>query len=123
MRTAQTTRNADAALAACAEVCRNAAAASEACEAACLRSGRLDSLRRCLELSGDCADLCRSAARIAARPRAGVRHLKAVLRVCAALCEEYAVLCGRHDDVPACIVSKLACAQCVAACKRALSLL
>jgi len=123
MPTAHIPGKADGALAACAAACLEAANAGDACEAACLQSGRLDSFRKCVELSGDCADLCRAAARIAVRPHSDTRHLKAVLRVCVALCEEYAAFCGRHTDEPACVASRVACTQCVAACKQALALL
>ncbi len=90
------------------------------CADACLEEDDPSSLRACIRLNLDCAEICSVTAKLIARPGAQDRNLLgaqleacgAACRACADECEEHA---GRHEH---CRICAEACRSCAEACER-----
>jgi hypothetical protein len=76
-------------------------------------------MRQCIRSCLDCADVCEAAARLAVR-RTGqnVETLRAMLEVCAHVCELCARECEKHDH-DHCILCAEMCRECARDCRAA----
>ena len=92
---------------ACAEACNACADACDNCTSSCLKEQHVAAMARCIQLTIDCAALCRLAASFAARDSIYAKELCAL---CASICDACAAECGQHDHDH--------CQACAAACKR-----
>lgn len=89
------------------EACNTAMVACEACTAACLSGDDSLDLDICINLTRDCADICRLASRLMERESALVDE---VCRLCAVTSQACAEECAKYK------VSH--CQQCVHVCQR-----
>ena len=87
-------------------------AACEGCAAACLEESDVKSCARCIELTRDCAGLCKLAARLLIRDSENARSL---LLVCAEACKLTAVGCAVHYNAH-CQICATYCKACEQAC-------
>jgi len=89
------------------------AAACDFCASSCLREMDAESVRECIRLDVDCADLCRLVATLAARDSRFVTRLASEL---AEMCDACATECRKHDKshYQQCA---LACHRCATACR------
>jgi hypothetical protein len=106
-------------LAACIGDCLDCAAVCTACADACLGEEMVDSLRRCIRLDLDCADLCETTARLLGRqqepPRQLIRQLVAVMATMCRICAEE---CNKHAQMHAhCRICADACRRCERSCQ------
>jgi len=113
---------ADAALVACVQACYGCAATCTICADACLAEEQVDTLRRCIRLNLDCADICRATGAVASRLSRTARgvlraQLQACLEVCRACGDECASHAHHHEH---CGVCAEACRACAEACERLL---
>lgn len=94
-----------------------------ACADACLGEENVASLRHCIRLDLDCAEVCATTGTVLSRQtepdwnvvRAQVQACATACQACAAECERHA---DRHDH---CRVCAQACRQCEDACKQLLA--
>lgn len=91
----------------CIDACNACADACDHCTSACLQEANCTAMARCIQMTIDCAALCRLAASFLAR---GSDHAKALCELCAAVCEACAAECGKHQHQH--------CQDCAAACRR-----
>lgn len=105
----------------CIDECHACAQACLSCADASLAEEMVQSLRQCIRLNLDCADICEAVGRIASRRTGSDEHLlRDVLEVCAAACDRCAEECERHADKHAhCEICAGACRACAAACREA----
>jgi hypothetical protein len=91
-----------------------------ACADACLAESDVDTLKQCIRLNLDCADVCKATGSLASR-RTGSneRLLRAMLLTCQTACELCEQECGRHTDHPHCRICAEACRECRSACRDA----
>lgn len=91
------------------------------CADACLAEQDVDSLRQCIRLNYDCADVCQATATMASR-RTGSneRLLQQMIQLCAEACDLCEQECRRHASEHAhCRVCADACRECRDACREA----
>ena len=107
----------------CIEECLACGVACTSCADACLAEDELPSLRHCVRLNLDCADICEATARVATRLAGGQSEsLGALLELCADECGRCREECERHAaHHEHCRVCAEACASCEDACRAALS--
>ena len=88
------------------------------CADACLEEADPASLRKCIRLNLDCAQICATTAALIARPGAQDRKvLRAQLEACAAACRACADECDRHADMHEhCRICAESCRACAEAC-------
>ena len=96
----------------CLRACNECAAACLQCATACLKESDPKSMARCIGLDMECADICGLAARSIA---SGGENMKAVLSLCAQVCETCASECTKHP-VDHCKRCAEACKRCAEAC-------
>lgn len=102
--------------------CLSAAAECEqvcvACADACLGEDEVASLRQCIRLDQDCADLCAATARMLQRQaRPDPALWKLTLEACAQACRSCGEECGLHEAHHGhCRVCREACNRCERAC-------
>ena len=96
------------------------AATCTTCADACLEADDPSSLRKCIRLNLDCAQICAVSAMLIARPGEQDRNvLGAQLEACAAACRACADECERHADMHEhCRICAQACRDCAEACDR-----
>jgi hypothetical protein len=99
--------------------CLEAAQACTSCTDSSLAEPDVDTLRDCIALDLNCADICFLTARLLSRPalfdrELGASQLDSCIRACASCAEE----CDRHAaHHPHCGICATACRECVAACQ------
>lgn len=76
--------------------CLAAVAASTACADACLSGDDAASMRRCIQLGLDCADICGATVRVLSRPTPAGEVWRRLVETCARACRESAVECESH---------------------------
>lgn len=113
----------DAALLVAIDSCHVAGDLTDSFAAFCTATGRLDSFRHCIGLAHDTADITRASARVIGRHQLGARNLKALLHVCAKVCEEFSVEGARFIHQPGGSAARDACVRCAKACDDACALL
>lgn len=88
------------------------------CADACLEEDDPSSMRECIRLNLDCADVSQTTARMIARPgKQDQSVLRAQLDACAAACRACAEECAKHDHEH-CRVCAESCRACAEACDR-----
>jgi hypothetical protein len=116
------TRDIRPGLADCIVACNECMQACLACADACLAEEQAMSLRRCIRLNQDCADICGVTAAVFTRafePELGV--LRAQLETCALACATCGAECQRHaHHHEHCEVCAEACRRCEEACRNLL---
>ena len=90
------------------------------CADACLEEDDPSSLRECIRLNQDCADVCQATARLIARPgEQAPALLQAQLDACAAACRACADDCEKHASKHEhCGICAESCRECAQACDR-----
>jgi hypothetical protein len=90
------------------------------CADACLEEEDPASLRRCIRMNLDCADICAVTASLITRPgEQDADLLRAQLAACATACRACAAECEHHAGaMEHCRVCAEACRDCAAACDR-----
>jgi len=109
-------------LADCMEACAACELACLACADACLDEADFVSLRRCIRLDLDCADICAATARLLSRRiDSDAKMLRWVVEACARACATAGAEChehaGHHEH---CRVCAEACRLCAERCGRVL---
>jgi hypothetical protein len=105
----------------CIEACALCEFACVSCADACLGQPALESVRRCIRLNLDCADLCALTSHLVSRAfSAEPKLVQAQLEICASLCQVCEVECRKlgtvHDH---CQICAHACSHCEALCREA----
>jgi hypothetical protein len=100
------------------DACLTCAQSCTACADSDLAEPEVESMRRCISLDQDCADLCEAAARLLSRPahwNEFVLHrvLQACVRACTDCAEECAMHAAHHRH---CALCEKACRACARAC-------
>ena len=105
-------------LIACIEECFACAPVCISCADACLREDMVPSLRQCIRLNRDCADLCLAAGKLATRRTGSDEALITLaLQACAQACMLCAEECDRHAEVhDHCRICAEHCRRCEQAC-------
>jgi hypothetical protein len=98
----------------CIESCLACAIACEHCELASLSAGEGTSAAECIQLSHDCAEICRLAAGWMTREG---RFAATICEVCAVVCTACAAECGKHST-DHCRACAQACRNCAELCRR-----
>lgn len=90
------------------------------CADACLEEDDPSSLRQCIRLNLDCAEICSVTAKLIARPGAqDPSLLRAQLDACATACRACAEECQEHAEMHEhCRICAEACRACAEACDR-----
>lgn len=90
------------------------------CADACLEEDDPSSLRGCIRLNLDCAEICSVTAKLIARPGAQDRNLlRAQLDACEAACSACADECEKHAERHEhCRICAESCRACADACER-----
>lgn len=106
-------------IAACLSACAECEQVCISCADACLGEESVPTLRQCIRLNLDCADLCAAAARMIARQASPEpRVWRLTLEACAEACRACAVECARHASAHAhCRVCRERCESCEKACR------
>lgn len=89
------------------ESLENCVAACHNCAASCLEEENVYSMRECIKLDLDCADVCHMALKLLARDSS---HAVSVVKLCMGICAECAAECEKHEHDH--------CQQCAKACRR-----
>jgi hypothetical protein len=112
-------------LAACIDACSSAVAICTMCADACAAEPEFDTLRRCIRLCLDCADLCGTTVRILSRGgQPDSATLRSALEACSSIAQACAAECRKHADHHGhCRVCAETCAMCARACVDALEML
>jgi hypothetical protein len=111
------------ALISCIDECYACSQACLSCADACLAEDDVAALRQCIRFNQDCADICDTTAKIAAR-RTGWDETIIVdmLAICADMCRRCDQECSRHAHHHAhCDLCAKVCRNCETACRQALS--
>ena len=90
------------------------------CADACMEEDEPKSLRQCIRLNLDCAEICSVTAKLIARPGAqDPKLLRAQLDACASACRACADECAEHAEMHEhCRICAEACRACADACDR-----
>ena len=96
------------------DACNDCAVACDHCAAACLREPNPSEMARCIQLTTDCAEVCRLAVAYMAR---GSELTADVCEVCATVCDACAQECARHQ-APHCQECAKACRRCAQECRK-----
>jgi hypothetical protein len=107
----------------CIEECYGCAQACTACADACVAEQGVASLRQCIRLNLDCADMCSATGAMASR-RTGsnVEILRIAIEACAEACWACGEECRKHADMHEhCRICADACTSCEQACREALA--
>lgn len=109
-------------LAECIERCFSCAQTCTACADACLSEDMIDSLRRCIRLDLDCADICTMTGRVLSRrTESDEEVLVQLLEVCARICQTCAEECEGHAAQHLhCNICAAECRRCEESCRRAM---
>jgi hypothetical protein len=111
------------ALAECVRLCGLCAVSCGACADACLAEEMVESLRRCIRLNLDCADICDATQRVLARQlQPDLDVLRRQIDLCAAICKSCGDECQHHANMHEhCRICMQACRDCQAACENLLA--
>lgn len=103
---------------ACIQACFDCAQTCVACADACLAEEKVESLRRCIRLNQDCADICDVTGRALTRQTAFDPNVaRAFLQACMVACRACAEECDKHASMHAhCKACAEACRKCEVAC-------
>ena len=109
------------ALVRCIDECFACAQTCIACADACLAEKSVDSLKQCIRLNLDCADVCNATGALASRRtgsnqevlRQMIETCATACRICGDECEKHA---GHHEH---CRICAEACKRCEQACREA----
>lgn len=101
-------------------VAAECAAVCTTCADACLFEDDPSSVRQCIRLNLDCAELCTATWRLFARPgKQDFAMLRSQLEACARACTACAEECERHGaSMEHCRICAEACRACAEACER-----
>lgn len=105
----------------CIEECYGCAQSCIACADACLAEKIVETLRQCIRLDLDCADICATTGAMASR-RTGSNQalLKRMIETCAEACRLCAEECARHaGEHEHCRICAEACRSCEQVCREA----
>lgn len=105
----------------CIEECYGCAQSCIACADACLAEKMVETLRQCIRLDLDCADICATTGAMASR-RTGSNQalLKRMIETCAEACRLCAEECARHaGEHEHCRICAEACRSCEQVCREA----
>jgi hypothetical protein len=106
-------------LAACVKACFGCDESCTLCADACLGEEKIDTLRRCIRLDLDCAEICAATGAVVARltePDAQV--VRAQLQACIAACRACGAECARHArHHEHCRLCAESCRLCAEACE------
>ena len=110
--------NGDAARA-CIAACQTCATVCTTCADACLHEKDVASLRDCIRLDLDCADICETTARLLARAsHTDAATLRLQVRACEQACRTCETECAKHArHMEHCRVCAEACRACADACR------
>ena len=110
--------NGDAARA-CIAACQTCAMVCTTCVDACLHERDVASLRDCIRLDLDCADICETTARLLARAsHTDAATLRLQVRACEQACRTCETECAKHArHMEHCRVCAEACRVCADACR------
>lgn len=100
--------------ASCIEACIRGAIAADRCGHACLHEAEVARLVKCINVSQDCAQLCRTAAFLVSH---GSPFARQICEVCATACDSCAQECDRHA-FNHCKVCADTCRAAAAECRR-----
>lgn len=98
----------------CIEACLDAAIAADRCGHACLHEAEVARMVACINLTQDCAQLCRTTAFLISH---GSRFARQTCEVCAQACEACAEECERHSR-PHCNACAQSCRAAAEECRR-----
>ncbi|RUM95742.1 four-helix bundle copper-binding protein [Pseudaminobacter arsenicus] len=107
----------------CIEDCYSCAQTCTSCADACLAEPSVDTLKQCIRLNLDCADVCAATGSMASR-RTGsnVPVLRAVMLACEQACRACGDECRRHADMHEhCRVCADECMRCAESCRDAVA--
>lgn len=109
----------------CVDLCVACELACTSCADACLGEQNVQSLRRCIRLNLDCADVCGTTSRLLGRLLdADVELIRTQLDACVRACSTCAVECERHAKAHEhCAACRDACRRCEEQCRRVMSAL
>ncbi|BCS53882.1 four-helix bundle copper-binding protein [Geobacter sp. SVR] len=98
----------------CIEACIQCAETCTSCADACLAEERVQTLRKCIRLDLDCADICRTTARILTRQtEPEPQFMRILLDVCVTMCGLCARECETHAEMHRhCRICAEACREC-----------
>jgi len=104
------------------DACTDASVACTACADADLAEDDVASLRVCIELDADCADICSATARVLSRrARYDVLLVQRLLQACVRACASCAEECERHAEHHRhCALCGEACRTCQRTCEKLL---
>ena len=105
----------------CIEECYGCGQSCIACADACLAEKMVETLRQCIRLDLDCADICAATGAMASR-RTGSNQalLKRMIETCAEACRLCAEECARHaGEHEHCRICAEACRSCEQVCRGA----
>jgi hypothetical protein len=108
-------------LIACIEACYACAQTCTSCADACIAEPDVMSLRQCIRLDLDCADICGATGSLASR-RAGSNQevLRTMIEACALACRICAEECEKHAHHEHCRVCAEECRNCESVCVAAI---
>ena len=94
----------------------------KACAGACLGEELVKTLRQCIRLNLDCADICAATGKIATRRTGSDEEtIRRMLEACATACRLCGAECERHAATHEhCRVCAESCRRCEQACREAL---
>src|SRR5688572_1233673 len=103
----------------CIEACFDCAQSCIACVDACLGEQHINSLRRCIRLNLDCADICSTTGRMLTRQQhADLAVFRTQLEACALACRVCGDECVRYGEMHEhCRICAEACRACVKICQ------
>ncbi len=94
------------------EACLKCAVLCNHCAASCLEESDTKMMVKCIQMDMECATICYATAQLLSL---GSKHAKAITKLCAALCEDCATECKKHENVH-CQECAKACKDCAEAC-------
>lgn len=103
----------------CLQACMVCQVVCLSCADACLSEQQVDTLRACIAVELDCADICGATAAVLLRfNRTGAQPLQAQVAACAQACRSCAQECRKHADMHEhCRICADACQRCYDACE------
>jgi hypothetical protein len=98
----------------CIDACLKCAAICNHCAASCLQEPDPKMMVKCIQLDMECAAVCYAAVQLMSL---GSDKAAELCRICAAICEECANECVKHNNVH-CKECAEVCNDCAAECKK-----
>jgi hypothetical protein len=97
----------------CIDLCQRCGRACEECFAMCLKEADAHARLMCIQHLKDCADLCFLAVKYMS---SGSMHTKALCALCAEVCDQCAMECGKFKDQHCQDCAKI-CHECADQCR------